>query len=186
MKKLFACIPVLLCVLGCYPKDNYTGEPLLREYYTIDGKLYTWEDWGYLSRGFLGQNFNAFSQGSGVHVERVNDSVRISVFSLDTPNFSYFLTDSTSLFYDGQVYHARKNSCKLIKPEQARVESGWYSFTRKREKPYDSYVMRFEFECVNGQGQIIKVRNGILEMGRRYALQHTDPKHPYIIVEKSE
>lgn len=190
MKKLFAFLPFFLCIAACYPKDDYTGEPFLREEFTVNGQHYSWEDWGYLYGGLLGKNFQPNTEGQGISAESINDSLRIAVFHLETPHITYNLTNFSSFFYDGRVYQYQKDTLTgfrngtphIQNPVNARIESGWYSFTRQCVEPYDSYVLRFEFDCIDGQGCIVQVRDGIVEMGRRFALQKATPVYPYIVV----
>ena len=55
----------------------------------------------------------------------------------------------------------------LYSPAKARVEEGWYSFSRKCSEPFGRYEVYFEFTCRNDQ-QTFEIRDGVIKVGRRF------------------
>lgn len=172
MKRIFAVLLALSALAACRPSNKYTGEPLLTLQYTVDGEPHFWEDWGSVEKGGFGTNhFLPESEGDGLRQNVWADTSRLATFNLYCNKLRIGITNSQPYFVADSIYTVSSNndSCLFILSNLDAVSTGgWYSFSRKVSEPYGCYSLYFSFDCADGNGNTYAVRDGVLEIGRRF------------------
>jgi len=160
-------IPLLM--LSCH--GDYYGEPFSREEMVINGELYSHVDYGEKSY------FSYVPTYEGICVARNKyylDSLFV-FFGFSSRFLELRLTPLDTLFVEDKVYDVipdplsrNINSWVRVNQNYAKVVAGTYRISRKYVNQYAIGVLYFDFDCMTESGELLEVRNGILEICRRY------------------
>ena len=155
MKRIALFLLALFTIVSCKPSDKYTGEPLLKLRFTVDGEPYSWEDWGRLMKVPGADYFDSESCGVGLQPLMLADSSRLATFFWECEKLKISITNNQPYFVADSIYTipAQRDSCSfcLLNP-RAASKGGWYSFSRKVSEPYGCYTLSFSFDCADGNG----------------------------------
>lgn len=187
MKKLLFLSFAVLTLSACKSEDPYKDEPFIREEFSVDGERYVWEDMGHEIKDLFEDYIEPDSFGDAVSVRSIDDSTRIASFSLHTEKIDYQLINYTSFFFEGRRYEVIKDTLhytasQILSPVAAKVVGGWFSLSHKPVQPIDRYVLTFEFDCVTESGDTVRVRDGLLEVCRRFNAGYSK----FIIIDEPE
>lgn len=191
MKKLLSAISALLVLVSCQSKDDYTGEPFLRISYTVDGEPFSWEDWGETRPSFLGSYFAPESEGSGLLPHTQADSSVLASFTLGYNNhqpLDIYIDSNLPYFTENTKYSLPQQqfySVLLMQhPGEAVAFDGWFSFSRKVSEPFGCYSMSFCFDCATSAGDTLAVRDGNIEVYRRFTSNSRSNRWSKVLVKQ--
>ena len=175
MRRLATLLLAVICLAGCM-HDDYTGEPFFILEYSLDGDRIVYEDWGSLRPGLFGSSLIASHESAGLHTRGAGSGQSVACFDITTSAIRIAFETGQGAFIEGKRYEYENNPQKgewdsgvsmLYSPAKARVEEGWYSFSRKCSEPFGRYEVYFEFTCRNDQ-QTFEIRDGVIKVGRRF------------------
>ena len=169
MKKVAFLFLFMLCLCSCRMHDDYTGEPFFKLMYTVDGKQASYEDWGQVEKYYFGSGFTSESYGSGLWLKE-NANGGEARFDLDIERLSLRLETRTPYFIEGERYDVASSGESRFAGNSgsALITAGWYCFSRKSSQPYCPYDLLFEFTCTDGQGLVTELKDGCIQVGRRF------------------
>lgn len=168
MKKASCLLLALICLCGCRLHDDYTGEPFLRLEYTAEGDHAVYEDWGLR----MGNSFGSACSGGGLQLKD-NANGGQACFILDIERLDLYLESRVPYFTEGRKYDyksAENGQGSFFEGSfgTARITDGWFLFTRRSSQPYCPYELHFEFNGKDGQGLPFSIKDGCIQVGRRY------------------